>query len=190
MNIYDEALLHGISHAFLASGIVEFVVREFHTTPRHAAVDELLRSEVFRWVWAQPEHDAPGPWAREGDESHHDSHAHILECRFNPHRRIRGRGGEIFPGRKKKEAVIKAQVRNAVEYLREHTRQHSASVMGHAIRFMRSRFSDGNFVDRTFLENYGIAEDDELYNRRDFTDWFDEECPTHPNPECGVAKSE
>ena len=107
-----------------------------------------------------------GPWAVEGTESN----AHIFNCRFNPLQ------NDKFPRNKKKEAVIRAYVRNAVAFLQGLARSHSASVVGHAIRCMRGRFLDDNFVSDTFLENYGINNSDELLHERNFTHWFDEEC--------------
>ena len=108
-----------------------------------------------------------GPWEVEGT----DAHEHIKHCRFNP---LQDR---IFPGDKKKEAVVRAHVRNAVAYLQGLARNHSASVIGHAIRCMRGRFLDDHFVSHeNFFEFYGINPTDELRNQRDFTRWFDEEC--------------
>jgi hypothetical protein len=99
-----------------------------------------------------------------------ESNAHIFNCRFNPLQ------NDKFPRNKKKEAVIRAYVRNAVAFLQGLARSHSASVVGHAIRCMRGRFLDDNFVSDTFLENYGINNSDELLHERNFTHWFDEEC--------------
>lgn len=105
-------------------------------------------------------------FSKEGRESYD----HIANCRFNPYH------GSLFPGNKRKEAIVKAHVRNAVEFLHGLVRSHSASVIEHAIRYMRRRFSDGDYAHHFFHYNYGIHSTDELYERHDFTDWFDDEC--------------